>query len=139
RSRIRPRSDAAVVIRPSGPCPSVGTARSAAHRDSTKEPGQMQVSFGWSADGAGWSDAGSSRATGTAGAVRMGPRALVTLLQTRLGLTRPAVEQAVRITQYLQLLEQHIDGLAVPESFWPARSFRVDPWSTARQLLQWRD
>ena len=41
--------------------------------------------------GAAWAD--GAGATGTA---RLGPRGLVQLLQTRLGLTRPAVEPAVR-------------------------------------------
>lgn len=105
----------------------------------------MQIEFGWTLDGAGWADAATRR--GVTGQARMGPRALVQLLQTRLGLTRPAVDQAVRIAQYQQLIAQHLtpidqslpDPAAGPASFWPARSFRVDPWSTARQLLRWRD
>lgn len=100
----------------------------------------MQIEFGWALDGAGWADAATSR--GVTGQVRMGPRALVQLLQTRLGLTRPAVDQAVRIAQYQRLIEQHLaasEPLSEPTPFWPARSFAVDPWSTARQLLRWRD
>lgn len=85
----------------------------------------MQIEFGWSLDGASWADAASG---GTSGQVRVGPRGLLGLLQTRLGLTRPAVDQAVRITQYLRLIEQCMEA---PEGFWPARSFALDPWSTA--------
>src|SRR5699024_12658046 len=71
--------------------------------------------------------------------VRMGPRALLQLLQPRLGLTRPPVEGAVRIAQYLRLIERHLATPSGARSFWPARSFAVDPWSTASQLLRWRD
>ena len=92
----------------------------------------MRIEFGWSLDGAAWAEG-----TGAHGTARMGPRALVQLLQNRLGLTRPAVEPAVRVAQYLRLIEEHLTAASAP--FWPARSFAVDPWSTARQLLHWRD
>lgn len=91
----------------------------------------MQIEFGWSLDGASWADAASG---GTTGQVRMGPRGLLGLLQTRLGLSRPAIDPAVRTAQYLRLIEQ-----CEQDGFWPARSFALDPWSTARQLLRWRD
>ncbi|MDN5901525.1 MAG: PD-(D/E)XK nuclease family protein, partial [Brachybacterium sp.] len=91
----------------------------------------MQIEFGWSLDGASWADAASGGATGQ---VRVGPHGLLGLLQTRLGLTRPAIDQAVRIAQYLRLIER-----CGEDGFWPARSFALDPWSTARQLLTWRD
>ncbi|MDN5822540.1 MAG: PD-(D/E)XK nuclease family protein, partial [Brachybacterium sp.] len=91
----------------------------------------MQIEFGWSLDGASWADAASGGATGQ---VRVGPRGLLGLLQTRLGLTRPAIDQAGRIAQYLRLIER-----CGEDGFWPARSFALDPWSTARQLLGWRD
>src|SRR5699024_9360504 len=71
--------------------------------------GPMRIEFGWSLDGAAWADGG-----GAAGIARLGPRGLVQLLQGRLGLTRPAVEPAVRVAQYLRLLEEH------PQP-WPAR------------------
>lgn len=96
----------------------------------------MLIDFGWTADGAAWADA---RQGAVQGRVRMGPRGLVQLLQTRLGLTRPAVDQAVRIAQYMRLIQQHLAEGSHTESFWPARSFTVDPWSTTRQLLRWRD
>lgn len=96
----------------------------------------MLIDFGWTADGSAWAGARGGAAQGQ---VRMGPRALVQLLQTRLGLTRPAVDQAVRIAQYMVLIQQHLAAVPEPASFWPQRSFAVDPWSTARQLLRWRD
>lgn len=91
----------------------------------------MRIEFGWSLDGAAWADGG-----GAAGTARLGPRGLVQLLQGRLGLTRPSVEPAVRVAQYLRLVEEL---LAEQPDAWPARSFAADPWSTARQLLRWRD
>lgn len=96
----------------------------------------MHIDFGWTADGATWADA---RGRSSHGRARMGPRTLVQLLQTRLGLTRPAVEPAVRIAQYMTLVQQHLTAVRDEGSFWPARSFRVDPWNTTRQLLRWRD
>ena len=89
----------------------------------------MQIEFGWSLDGAAWADASSAAATGT---VRLGPQGLVALLQTRLALTRPAVDPAVRIAQYAR-------ALAAADHPWPRASFAVDPWSTARSLLAARD
>lgn len=89
----------------------------------------MQIEFGWSLDGAAWADASSAAATGT---VRLGPQGLVTLLQTRLALTRPAVDPAVRIAQYAR-------AIAAVDHPWPRESFAVDPWSTASTLLAWRD
>lgn len=62
--------------------------------------GSMIIEFGWGLDGASWS-AGRSAAAGYA---IMGPHALVALLQTRLGLTHPGVEQPLRIAQYRELL-----------------------------------
>src|SRR5690625_6481936 len=97
----------------------------------------MQIDFGWSADGAGWADASTAR--GRAGHVRMGPRALLQLLQTRLGLTRPPVEGAGRVAQYLRLTGRHLGPPSGGGWFWPARSFAVDPWSTASQLLRGGD
>src|SRR5699024_2120609 len=76
---------------------------------------------------------------GETGRPRVGPRGLLGILQTRLALSRPAVDQAVRIAQYLRLVEQCVASPADRERFWPARSFALDPWSTARQLLRWRD
>lgn len=116
----------------------------------------MHIEFGWSLDGSSWADAASG---GAAGQVRLGPRGLVALLQTRLGLTRPEVDPAVRTAQWMRLIEQHLAEAAAaahqapapslfdaagtevpdPARFWPAASFAVDPWSTARQLLRWRD
>ena len=76
----------------------------------------MHIDFGWTADGATWADA---RGRSSHGRARMGPRTLVQLLQTRLGLTRPAVEPAVRIAQYMTLVQQHLTAVRDEGSFWP--------------------
>ena len=87
----------------------------------------MLIEFGWSLDGAAWADG-----TGASGAVRLGPRGLVQLLQSRLALTRPSVDPAVRIAQYGR-------ALAAADHPWPRESFAVDPWATAATMLSWRD
>ncbi|MDN5687370.1 MAG: PD-(D/E)XK nuclease family protein [Brachybacterium sp.] len=87
----------------------------------------MQIEFGWSLDGTAWADG-----AGATGRVRMGPRALVQLLQTRLALTRPSVDPAVRVAQYSR-------AVAAADHPWARDSFEVDPWSTATTLLSWRD
>ena len=89
----------------------------------------MQIEFGWSLDGASWADARSGGATGQ---VRMGPRGLLGLLQTRLALTRPAVEPAVRVAQYAR-------AITAAGHDWVRDSFAVDPWATATTMLDWRD
>ncbi|MBK0331748.1 PD-(D/E)XK nuclease family protein [Brachybacterium sp. MASK1Z-5] len=124
----------------------------------------MEIEFGWTADGADWASASAHRARSTstddpagendaAPDARLGPRGLVALLQGRLALTHPPVEQAVRIAQTMRLIGDIIaerEGAGAggvqrsatrddTEEFWPERSFAVDPWSTAAHLLRLRD
>lgn len=87
----------------------------------------MRIRFGWSLDGAAWSERPAAL-----GEAAMGPRALLALLQTRLGLSRPPVLPVVRTAQYLALLQ------ASPHP-WFADSLAVDPWNTATTLLRLRD
>lgn len=89
----------------------------------------MIVEFGWFLDRAPWAYAspGLNR-------VRVGRKNLIGLLQTRLGLTRPDVPNAERVSQYLRRLE-HLDS---PDA-WFHRSLSADPWSTAHELLAARD
>lgn len=87
----------------------------------------MLIEFGWSLDGAAWADG-----SGATGSVRLGPRGLVQLLQTRLALTRPSVDPAVRIAQYGR-------AIAAADHPWSRESFAVDPWATASTMLGWRD
>lgn len=73
----------------------------------------MHIEFGVTADGSAWAGAGTRA---VAGRLRMGPRSLVQLLQTRLGLTHPPVEQSVRIAQYLRIIEQTMAAAPAPEA-----------------------
>ncbi len=89
----------------------------------------MRVTFGFYLDGAPWSDKPAS-----VGELRLGPAGMLGLLETRLGLSGPQVHPAARINQYMQRLEQ-----ADKPGCWFHDSFAADPWSTAKQLLSWRD
>ncbi|MDL1959087.1 MAG: hypothetical protein LWW99_06940 [Deltaproteobacteria bacterium] len=68
------------------------------------------------------------------GVVVLGPAGLVGVLETRLGLTRIQTHQAIRIGQYLKRLKEADNN----ERFY-SKSIRVDAWSTAKQVLAWRD
>ena len=89
----------------------------------------MRIVFGMQLDGSVWSDEESS-----VGVVKTGPLGLLRILETRLGTGRELEHPVHRIDQYMQRL-QLIDR----ESIWFHKSFAIDQWSTARQLLEWRD
>ncbi|MCO4236906.1 PD-(D/E)XK nuclease family protein [Pseudarthrobacter sp. MDT3-28] len=89
----------------------------------------MKTEFGWHLDRAPWAYTrpGLNR-------IRVGRKNFTALLQTRLGITRPETGHAERVSQYLERL-QTID---TPDA-WFHESFKVDPWSTAQELLAARD
>ena len=89
----------------------------------------MQIMFGMYLDGVPWSQKQAS-----SGEVQVGPLGLLSLLETKLGLTGPGIHPAVRIDQYMHRMElrDYPDG-------WFHNSFHADAWSTARQMLAWRD
>ena len=89
----------------------------------------MRIVFGMQLDGSVWSDEDSS-----IGVVKTGPLGLLSILETRLGTGRELEHPVHRIDQYMKRL-QLIDR----ESIWFHKSFSIDQWSTARQLLEWRD
>jgi ATP-dependent helicase/nuclease subunit B len=93
----------------------------------------MQVVFGWDLDGPCFPETAAEGAP-TINSALVGPRGLLGLLETRLGLRRPNEQRAVRIAQYLALLHKVDD-----KTHFFSDSLRVDPWATADRLLQARD
>lgn len=89
----------------------------------------MKITFGMALDGAQWSND-----TSAVGEVRVGPQGFLSLLETRLGLTAPDIHPVARINQY----QNRLTKLDSPKAWFHA-SFQSDAWSTARQLLAWRD
>ncbi len=63
----------------------------------------------------------------------VGPAGFIDILETKMGIGGPRRPQVVRIASFQSTLEG-LDG----NYFW-SRSLRMDPWSTARTLLGWRD
>ncbi|TAY41471.1 PD-(D/E)XK nuclease family protein [Rhizobium leguminosarum] len=92
----------------------------------------MDVVFGLWADG-GASPGHGGGVAGALGQPVLGPVGLVDMLETALGLGGPPRPQVVRIAAFQASLEA-LDGTY----FW-SRSLAMDPWSTARMLLVWRD
>ena len=93
----------------------------------------MQIVFGWKLDG----PCHPLTATGSAAAIGqpvVGPHGLLGLLEAPLGLAGPSMPAAVRIARYQGRLRALDDG----DRFY-SRSFARDAWSTAKQLLIWRD
>lgn len=89
----------------------------------------MRIVFGMQLDGAIWSNKKAS-----IGEIRTGPMGLLSILETRLGTGMQSVHPVHRIDEYMKRL-QMIDR----ESMWFHESFAIDPWSTARKLLELRD
>jgi ATP-dependent helicase/nuclease subunit B len=92
----------------------------------------MDVVFGLWTDGGASPDHGGG-AGGSMGQPVVGPAGIVEILETKLGLGEPRKPQVVRIASFQSILEA-LEG----EYFW-SRSLKMDPWSTARSLLAWRD
>lgn len=90
---------------------------------------KTSITFGMFLDGADWSDKPAS-----IGQLRLGPSGMLDFLETRLGLKGPKVHPATRINQYMARMEA-----ADTDAAWFHESFEADPWSTAKQLLAWRD
>ncbi len=93
---------------------------------------KTRIRFGMFLDGAEWSEAAASL-----GEVRLGPAGLLDFLETRLGLAAPKVHPAFRINAYKERLSA-VDAQSKQQS-WFSRSFAQDAWSTAKQMLVWRD
>jgi len=89
----------------------------------------MKITFGMYLDGTSWSEKDAS-----IGELQLGPSGMLSLLETQFGLTGPTIHPAYRINGYLQRLVA-----SDKEKAWFHKSLIADPWSTARQMLAWRD
>lgn len=89
----------------------------------------MKIVFGMYLDGVPWTNKSAS-----IGEIRTGPFGFLSILETRLGLSGISVHPVHRIDEYMKRMKA-IDN----DSAWFHNSFAADPWSTARQLLMWRD
>lgn len=95
----------------------------------------MKLVFGLQADGRAYPDFPGG-AIGVLGEAVVGPRGLLDILETQLGLTGPSKAEAIRIAAYSTKLANALTRR--PSAFF-ARSFEKDSWSTAERLLRWRD
>lgn len=93
----------------------------------------MRIVFGWKLDGACHPPT-ATRSTAAIGQPSVGPLGLLDILEASLGLTGPSTPAAVRIARYQGRLRAFDDGAR-----FYSRSFARDAWSTAKQLLIWRD
>ena len=94
----------------------------------------MNLTFGMFMDGARWSDKQAAL-----GEVSLGPAGTLELLETRLGLTMPAVRHVRRVNQYLERMKLRDETIQDRATGWYYKSFEADPWATAEQMLAWRD
>lgn len=92
----------------------------------------VSLVFSWFADPGAWPEHPGSGSAVVDSAV-FGPMRTLDLLETMLGLGAPAAAGVKRIAVYRHKLESAGAG-----RFW-AQSFAADSWSTARELLNWRD
>lgn len=92
----------------------------------------MYLVFSWFADAGAWPEHPGTRSAVLDQEV-VGPLRLLDHVETMLGVGRPDVPAVQRIAVYRRKIEA-----AGPDRFW-SKSFSVDPWSAARELLQWRD
>lgn len=95
----------------------------------------MRLTFGTSCDGASYPDF-PTPGEGAIGSAIVGPSGLLDAIEIELGLTRPHVAPAVRVATYMAKLGA---SLRAPRDLFFAKSFALDPWATAAQLLGWRD
>ncbi len=93
----------------------------------------MHIIFGFELDTGSYPDS-LGDAEARQGMVVLGPAGLIGVLETQLGLSGVHIHQAVRIGQYLRRLRAADDG-----NCFYSQSLQKDSWSTAKQLLAWRD
>ena len=92
----------------------------------------MDLVFSWFADAGAWPEH-PGMGCATVDQAIVGPVRLLDHIETMLGLGRPETAAVKRIAIYRRKLEA-----AGTNKFW-SRSFDIDSWSVARELLGWRD
>ncbi|MDD3587795.1 MAG: PD-(D/E)XK nuclease family protein [Thermoguttaceae bacterium] len=99
---------------------------------------KIHIVFGQRLDGVSW-----SRENASLGELVLGPMGMLSFLEGRHGLSGNIMSQPERINQYRlkyeNYLEQRQKAGRNPDTIFGAESFKLDPWSTAKQLLAWRD
>lgn len=90
----------------------------------------VKIIFGMELDGESW-----SRGTSVNKYV-CGPLGLLKYIETKVGRTGREVSEAERIGAYR---EKICAARTMGADLWCARSFEADAWSTAKQMLDWRD
>lgn len=93
----------------------------------------MHIILGHELDTASYPDA-LNNSEAAAGKVVVGPAGMISILETRLGLTRIWPNPGVRMGTYLKLIGQLDDG-----GRFYSESMNADAWSTAKTVLAWRD
>lgn len=93
----------------------------------------MEIVLGYELDTGSYPDALLGEAARVGMAV-LGPERLVSVLETRLGLSGPLTHHAVHIGQYLKCMKDANNG----NRFY-SQSLASDAWSTAKAVLAWRD
>ncbi len=93
----------------------------------------MKIRFGMELDSGCWPEIENGREAAV-GEVALGPMGLLGVLETAFGMAAPAVPEALRIRQYMERIRALPDG-----GRFYSRSFAFDAWSSARELLEWRD
>ena len=92
----------------------------------------MDLTFSWFADSGAWPEHPGKNDVAVDQEV-VGPNGLLDHAETMLGFGGPDVAAIKRIAVYRRKIEA-----AGPGRFW-SESFAFDPWSSARELLRWRD
>lgn len=90
----------------------------------------MKILFDMSFDGGAWPGPLANREAAV-GEVWAGPSGLLNVIETALGIGRPAVASGKRAAALLPAIE-------ATNGFW-SKSFEKDPFATAETLVQWRD
>ncbi|MDQ6954549.1 MAG: PD-(D/E)XK nuclease family protein [Mariprofundaceae bacterium] len=69
-----------------------------------------------------------------------GPKGLLNVLETHLGLTGKATHHTMRIQGYMDCMREVRDNvLSKADAAFFTESFAADSWSSAKQMLAWRD